>query len=1018
MGATMAGKGGRRWAVWLAVLLCLAGASKSAAQSYDLGMDQLRHVAWTRSDGAPAVIYTMTQTGDGFLWLASRDGLFRFDGLQFEPMDADIDRAVYGNPRRVLTGRDGSVWVWYPKGWLAVYRLGRLSFARAPEMGGEVATFDQTQDGSIWLGVAQIGQPFKRYHHGRWETVTPNPNREMLRDAFESADGAFWLTYNRSVLRRPPGGTRFERVDVPVTEGTLLAADAQGAVWMAGPNGGRRLSGPAGRWPTPLSDLVQWRSQDPGWQNAAFDASGNLWIRGRDFGRVPGLVQAQRAGVRRLVYEDGQPGLMSSPRPSGLFVDRRGNVWYGGPRTLDRFSVPAVVVEPRLTTSAKYGDVLFTSSTGVVYIGQNDAVYRVDPGEPPLKILSTAAEPRAICEDRDGAVWIVLDDRTLRLAGGAETRFSTPATETGIYECGADPGGRFWLTASTSGMFWRDGNRWNSVLSETASPDFDPTLKWTDPQGRLWVLTEPDALARIEGGLRESRAIDITSGLGEIRALHSTTGGLLISGMEGAALMTPAGVVQMADRQTASLRYATGLVQTRLGDTWLFRSTGLIRLKTSDLAKAVSDSNFIIPERLFTYEDGLPNGPNAQSWRSMVQGGDGRLWLATIDGIAWVDPANLPANPTPPGVAITSLISGGSVVKDPVRLRLAAGIKDITIGFAALSLSMPERVKVLYRLEGHDADWVDPGSRRQAFYTNLAPGSYRFHVIAANEDGVWNRVGDDLHVSIPPTFLQSIWFKLLVAIGAMALAWTAYTLRVRQVTTAFEARFRIRTAERERIARELHDTLLQGFQGLMLRFQSVSERLPRADPLRAEVDEALTRADTVLVEGRSRVQDLRSQAAHIDLAESLIEACGDPNGLDTPPVDVLVEGMSRPTNPMVAEEILRIAQEAIRNAIQHADAKRISVVLTFARRGLALVVVDDGVGLPGTVLETGARPGHFGLTGMRERAERVGGQLTLISRPQGGAEVRVHIPARAAYVAPSGRWRWMRRLGVGKAEPS
>jgi signal transduction histidine kinase/ligand-binding sensor domain-containing protein len=930
----------------LTLLLCLAGPLSAAAEPYALSMRQLRHATWGRPEGVPAVTFAMAETTDGFLWLASRDGLFRFDGVSFELMDGEVDRDVYGTPAEVLVGRDGAVWAWYPKGWLGVYRQGRLTLIKAPTPGGEVATLDQTRDGAIWLGVAQIGQPFLRYRDGRWETVAPNPNREMLRDAFVSADGAFWLTYNRSVLRRPPNGERFERVDVPVTEGTLLAADARGAVWMAGPNGGRLLTGPGGQWPAPPSRLVRWRSSDPSWQEVAFDQGGNLWVKGRDFGRVPGLAPAERAGATTLAYEDGEDTLMASKRPSGLFVDRRGNVWYGGPRSLDRFSVPSVIVEPSLTTSTKYGDRLFTSSSGAVYIGQSDAVYRVDPRGRPVRLFSTTTEPEAICEDRDRAIWIVLGDRIVRLLQGQRTTFSRPFAETGIYDCGADPSGRFWLTASTNGAYWRDGANWRSVTTSGGSAAFEPTLKGTDPQGRLWILTDPQALTRLEGAFAEARSIDPKPRLGDVRALHASSLGLLIAGSDGAALMSPSGVVQLTNKQSKPLRKAIGLAETPEGDTWAFGPVGLVRFKTADLAKAFADPAFVIPQRVFGYEDGLLNQPNAQSWGAMTRGGDGRLWLATIDGIAWVDPANLPSNTTAPGVAITSLVSGATTVKDPVKLRLKPGASNIAIGFAALDLTMPERVKILYRLDGHDTEWIDPGARRQAFYTNLAPGTYRFHVIAANENGVWNRVGDTLEVSLPPTFLQSIWFKLIVAAGLMSLVWALYSLRVRQVSAALEARFLVRTAERERIARELHDTLLQGFQALMLRFQAVSNKLAKDHPLQQDLEQALDRADTVLAEGRSRVRDLRSQAAQGDLAEAIVDIASDFDGV-APPIDIVIEGSSNPTNALVGEEVLRIAQEAIRNAVSHAQATRISVVLTFGARHLTLVVSDDGVGVAG-----------------------------------------------------------------------
>lgn len=999
----------------LAVLLCLVGPLSADAQPYAISMGQLKHAAWGRTEGAPSVTRGMAETADGFLWLASRDGLFRFDGLSFELMDGGIDREVYGSPGKVLAGRDGSVWAWYPKGWLAVYRQGRLHLVRAPAAGGEVATLDQTRDGALWLGVAQIGKPFLRYRNGRWDTVAPNPNREMLRDAFESADGAFWLTYNRSVLRRPPDGERFERVEVPVTEGTLLAADAQGAVWMAGPNGGRRLTGPGGRWPVPPSRLLRWRSSDPSWQNAAFDHSGNLWIRGRDFGRVPGLVQAERAGAADPAYEAGEETLMSSKRPSGLFVDRRGNVWYGGPRSLDRFNVPSVVVEPGLTSSAKYGDRLFTSASGAVYIGQSDAVYRVDPRGRPVRLFSTSAEPEAICEEPNGAIWIVLGDRVLRLLGGRQTIFSRPYAETGIYECGADAGGRLWMSASTNGLYWRDGSTWRLMAPEDGAADFEPTLRWIDPQGRLWFLTGPKTLTRVDGRFIENRSIDTTSGLGDVLALHSTSRGLLIAGDDGAALMSPDKLVQLTAKQARSLRRATGLAQTQEGDTWAFGPTGLVRFKTADLDKASADPAFVIPQRVFGYEDGLPNQPNGQSWGTMTRGGDGRLWLATIDGIAWVDPGHLPFNATAPGVAITSLVSGTTTIKDPAKVRLKPGASDITVGFAALDLSMPQRVKVLYRLEGHDDKWVDPGSRRQAFYTNLSPGTYRFHVVAANENGVWNRAGDTLELSLPPTFLQSIWFKLIVAAVLMSLVWVIYSLRVRQVAAALEARFLVRTAERERIARELHDTLLQGVQALMLRFQAVSNKLAKDHPLQQDLEQALDRADTVLAEGRSRVRDLRSKTAQGDLPEALVNVASDFDGA-APPIDIVIEGASHPINDLVGEEVLRIAQEAIRNAVSHAQATRISVVLTFGSRYLSLSVSDDGRGLPVEVREAGERAGHYGLQGMRERAERIGGRLTIATRPKGGTELGLQVPVVTAYANVQDLWTRLRRLGARGAK--
>jgi signal transduction histidine kinase len=302
-----------------------------------------------------------------------------------------------------------------------------------------------------------------------------------------------------------------------------------------------------------------------------------------------------------------------------------------------------------------------------------------------------------------------------------------------------------------------------------------------------------------------------------------------------------------------------------------------------------------------------------------------------------------------------------------------------------------------YRLEGVDQDWIDPGERRQAFYTRLAPGTYRFRVIASNDAGVWNETGARLTFSIAPTFLQSIWFKLLLALALVALAWGAYALRLRQETARLQGRYEARIAERERIARELHDTLLQGFQGLMLRFQAVANLLPTGGEARNALDTALDRGDAVLIEGRAGVRDLRSDRIEADLAQAVIKAAKRAIPEQSPRFELTVEGAPRALNPAVSEEVLSIAEEALRNVGRHARAQSVSAFLIYERRGLRLTVRDDGVGMDDTHLSGSAGADHFGLIGMRERANRIGARLTISSRSESGTDVALFVPASVAY---------------------
>ncbi len=412
------------------------------------------------------------------------------------------------------------------------------------------------------------------------------------------------------------------------------------------------------------------------------------------------------------------------------------------------------------------------------------------------------------------------------------------------------------------------------------------------------------------------------------------------------------------------------------------------------------------------WRDGLPGSGTRYGQHGAVRGGDGRLWFETSGGIAWVDPARLARNRLAPPVAIGALKVGGRRWRDPSHVSLPAGTSSGEIDFAVLSLAIPERVQVRYRLEGMETDWTDPGQRRQIFFSNLGPGTYRLRVIAANDDGVWNREGATLTFHIPPTFLQSAWFRLLCALAVIALLWLAYSLRVQRVRAQARAGMEVRLAERERIARELHDTLLQGFHGLVLHFQAVASRLPKGRPARALIDDALLRADAVLAQSRDRVAELRTSAGSENLAEAWMAAAAEFGAGATIAFDVTVEGTPRPLHPLVHEELLRIGEEAVRNAFRHAEASRIGVLLSYNRLHLRLLVRDNGVGLPAASVPAGPRPGHFGLAGMRARARQIGGVLRIVSRPGAGTELLLSIPGRAAYARHNRRRRLLSFLAA------
>jgi len=311
---------------------------------------------------------------------------------------------------------------------------------------------------------------------------------------------------------------------------------------------------------------------------------------------------------------------------------------------------------------------------------------------------------------------------------------------------------------------------------------------------------------------------------------------------------------------------------------------------------------------------------------------------------------------------------------------------------------VPERVHFKYELEGSDSDWQDAGTRREALYTNLGPGSYTFQVIASNNDGVWNNTGAALHFMIAPAFYQTRWFDALCALAVLGTLVVLYQIRIRQVAAQARGRLEARLAERERIARELHDTLLQGIQGLIWRFQAATDRIPADVPARDMMEKSLDRADKLLAESRDRVKDLRPTAAEVaDLAQALAAEGDQFAQLHPVPFRVSVQGTRRDLHPIVREEGFLIAREALGNAFRHAQARDIEAEVTYGDRALQVRVRDDGLGISSSVLQAGGRPGHFGLLGMRERAKKLGGHLDVWSKPGAGTEIDLRVPAQVAY---------------------
>jgi len=502
-------------------------------------------------------------------------------------------------------------------------------------------------------------------------------------------------------------------------------------------------------------------------------------------------------------------------------------------------------------------------------------------------------------------------------------------------------------------------------------------------------------------------------GKGHVSGLRIDSEGIVWAGTES-------GLSRIKDGRIGTLTMKNGLpcdtihwsVEDSEGAVWLYTGCGLVRITRSELEEWIKDPNHHVQTTIWDAGDGVRLSAAALYFGpSVAKARDGKLWFHTGDGVQLIDPQHVAFNRIPPPVYIQQIIGDDKVQWQnssgpPVfNLRLPPRIRDLTIDYTALSLTAPEKVRFRYKLEGQDPDWREVINDREVQYSNLRPGPYRFRVIAANNSGVWNERGDTLEFSIDPSYYQTNWFRALCVGAALLLLWAIYQYRVRRLHHEFEMTLDARVGERTRIARELHDTLLQSFHGILLYFQTGINLLPEhpAELQTAEAKKALEKAihqaKHAIVEGREAIQGLRLSVVETNDLALAIRTLGEELAINSELVvfDVHVEGTSRSLHPILRDDIYKIAAEALRNAFRHAQARRVEVEIRYDQEQFRLRVRDDGKGIDPAILSGRGGEGHYGLPGMQERSKLMGAKLTVWSKVGLGTEIEVCLPASAAY---------------------
>jgi signal transduction histidine kinase/ligand-binding sensor domain-containing protein len=949
----------------------------------------LVHTKWSGADVPFGSVRDLAQTKDGSFWVATDQALFRFDGVRFTRLEALSKSPI----RHLLATHDGSLWVVFYNGRASRLSEGNITAFPLEEL-PQTNMLAEDRDGSIVAATIHGG--LARFRDGHWHEAARalHHSARFSHNVWFDREGSLWLATEDRLLKLLPGADHFSDPGLParLTDARQPFAESQeGTVWFADRDSVRGIT-PAG-----AKTVLQLPAQA-----LALDRQGSLWIGSVDRGLIRIATPSSAGGkeiaapapfVERLTRRDG----LSGDKVYFVLEDREGNVWVGTDQGLDRFregifhrvEVPDVDRITSMTDRREGGLLLAASGEPVLHVINSDG----------NSLTLRLPEPvSGTCEDTDGTFWLRTSTRFGRWTG--KGIWYPPQVQGGSINLIACAYGEVWIGNAAQGIIRFSGGKAMSV----------PGLRiggWNMPfiegPGRVWIPYGDGKISVYDNGtIREYGKKDGLTEEGNYAIAKSVDGNIWFAG-EGSLARFRDGRFETVD--VAPGNHLAAAEPTGDGSLWLQSGGVLMKLDSREFDLAVSHPGYRPHLERYGALDGIPGSIRA------IGGSGRRLWVLTSEALGYLN-LNLPVprNAVTPPVLIEALTADGKTETASRGMVLPKLTHNLQIDYTAFSLTIPERVQFRYKLEGVDKDWQPVTARRQATYTDPPPGRLRFLVKASNNDGVWNEAGATLDFSIAPAYYQTHWFQAACIAAFLAVLWGLYRLRLRQVahqmTNQFNVRLDERVGERTRIARELHDTLLQSFQGALFEFQAARKLFVRRpeDAIRT-LDEAIGSARAAIAEGRDAIQNLRPRPASPDDLAHLLRATGK-ELLDAQESEggagfrLTVEGPPQTLSPVLQDELYRIGREILRNAFRHARAKQIEVEIRYDAHAFRLRIRDDGIGIDPKVLGEGARPGHWGLPGVRERAELVAAKLDFWSEAGAGTEVQLTVPASVAYMKP------------------
>jgi signal transduction histidine kinase/ligand-binding sensor domain-containing protein len=962
---------------------------------------------FTIEDGLPAnEVRAIVQTQNGFLWVGTDGGLSRFDGKRFTPINIRGGVAQQIPVRFLLTTSKGDLWVGTDAGLARIPSAALDHFDRAlltiyhvgVGLSDQILCMHLSRAGTLWVGTSG---GLYRFDRGHFLSVIPH---EMISRIEENSDGHLLIITGDGFvewdgIRVIPHPEIAQQLGVATNEVFHVYEDHKGVTWFCTNKGvARRVGGRITKLePYGLRRDVAWRVYE--------DPQGNIWVMAQ-----LGLFRATANGLEPI------PGL----DPRFLYSDREGDLWVSNEnaglirlkhRVVWMYTTSDGLPNNRVRT-------VLRSREGTLWVGNDcGGISRFDGKRfhnyDEKDGLSNSCV-WAMAEDTARNLWIgTWGGGLYRFRNGHFTQYSVqqglPSTVVVSIVAAAD--GSLWIATSAGLSRMQNGHLRNYSIADGLSSDLITTV-YQDRSGTIWVGTSV-GLDRLVGDRFVAVPRDASSSDTTFRALRDASPGDLY------AFSEVNGISRFENNRFVSVNETLAwgsMIESRSHDLWFAGRQGIFRLAAGGLRKAEQDRESPLDYSSFGPDDGM-NSKECDGWGqpNMAITSDDSLWVATVKGLARLDLRGFPLRDRKPAIYMEEVDVGRKKASPGREIVLPPGTYHVEFHFTAVDLVSPEKIRLQYRLDGVEPLWLDADSSRTAIYNDIPVGSHSFHIRACNRDGVWDRTGISFPVTQKPYFYQATWFRVGTLMAFVLTLIAAYRLRLHKIRAQMNERFHERVEERTRIARDLHDTLLQSFQGLMLRLQAVHELMPDGTA-KKQLQQTLKRADQAITEGRSAVYDLRSSTTATNDFPQAVRALGTELSTESPVAFRLaVEGRPRESQPIIRDELYRITREALRNAFDHARAHRIEVEISYGERLFRLRIRDDGEGIPPEVLTQG-RPGHYGLNGMRERAEQIGAKFVIWNgAAEAGTEIELTLSSSIAYRDSENRFRfWPFREKVGE----